>query len=210
MAAPATHIILAKKFFDKYCPEKNEADFIRGTSFPDIRYIADIERHNTHTHNTTLSEIKTADAFTAGLKVHSLVDLTSSKYFKDSGIIELLPNTEYVIQILKTYVDILLYQKFSSEMWLQYTKYFDQLSNGELSFGIDEKVIQTWHKIIKETIISQPNGSSLITFFKNLHIQNPEEIVISTLEKLQQIEKIKEVTESYYQNFEQIVREEKG
>ncbi len=205
MAAPATHLLLAEKIFDKYCPDKNEGDFYRGTEFADIRYIANIDRNLTHFQEITLEEIKNSDSFTAGLKVHSLVDLTREQFVRDSGLYELLPESRYLTQTLKAYEDALIYEQLVDVE--KYLSYFSTLSDLELTFGISEETIIFWHQIIKDSIKQRPTEESTIYFLsQKLNLPDSEYEIRRVFRELQIIDEIKIVIEKYIQEFEELIK----
>ncbi len=77
-AGPVVHIYCAELFF-AYCrPHYTKAQkeaFIRGTLFPDIRYVAQLPRTSTHKRKVTLDTVCAApDPFHAGKLFHSYVD----------------------------------------------------------------------------------------------------------------------------------------
>jgi len=55
MPWPATHILIAEKVYDQYFSHLDRKDFLLGTSFPDIRYPAKLNRHQTHLPNQVIS-----------------------------------------------------------------------------------------------------------------------------------------------------------
>ena len=77
-AGPVMHIYCAELFFF-YCrphyTEKQKEAFIRGTLFPDIRYIAGLPRSSTHTKKVALNHVCAEhDPFKAGMLFHAYVD----------------------------------------------------------------------------------------------------------------------------------------
>lgn len=77
-AGPVVHIYSAELFF-KYCKQTytrtQQEAFIRGTLFPDIRYIAHLSRTATHKQKVTLTQVcAEKDPFTAGKLFHSYID----------------------------------------------------------------------------------------------------------------------------------------
>ena len=77
-AAPVFHVLCAEWYLSRckitYTRKQKEA-FLRGTLFPDIRYIAAFPRSVTHRKNITLNTIiSTENPFTAGLLFHTYVD----------------------------------------------------------------------------------------------------------------------------------------
>jgi len=164
MATPITHIVLTDKVFDKYFKDKNKKDFFIGTSFPDIRYIADIKRKTTHLFND-----EEENSFKAGMGFHCLIDKTWNKFVISNNnfiLYSKLKNSVNDITSLKLLEDELLYGKINN--WKQYIKFFDEVLSDEFLFNIPEKKIEKWHKILKKYFLRKPNDSDRESFLKDL------------------------------------------
>jgi hypothetical protein len=86
-AGPITHVVLAERYFIYQAAFSGERDeFLRGTLFPDIRYIAQIARSDTHEKGVPLASIKTQTPFIAGEKFHAYVDEERERFAASSGI----------------------------------------------------------------------------------------------------------------------------
>ncbi len=77
-AGPVVHALCAELYFKHvkptYTPAERDA-FMRGTLFPDIRYIGHISREKTHAKDVTLDQVKNASSpFHAGMLFHAYVD----------------------------------------------------------------------------------------------------------------------------------------
>ena len=74
-ALPVTHVYFTKmyfKYYPKYSAEEQKL-FLIGTVFPDIRYMGDCDRGDTHWDTISLKEVlEETDPFIAGMKFHSL------------------------------------------------------------------------------------------------------------------------------------------
>src|ERR1700730_4679760 len=118
-AAPVTHTVLAGKWMKTNCEfsEEQKAACIVGTLFPDIRYIAKVERSKTHDKNVTLAELRAEkNAFIAGKKLHSFVDEKRAEFIDQKGIYDILTTRfkvpkEHIHTFLKFLEDELLYKK---------------------------------------------------------------------------------------------------
>ena len=164
MATPIAHIVLTDKVFGKYFKDKNKKDFFIGTSFPDIRYLANIEKKTTH-----LSYNKEKNSFKAGMRFHSLIDEIWNKFVRSNDNFILYSksrNSVNDITSLKLLEDELLYGKINN--WKQYIKFFDEVLSDELSFNIPEKKIKKWHKILQKYFLRKPNDSDRENLLKFL------------------------------------------
>ncbi len=206
MSAPAVHIILAKKIYDKYCSDKNEADFIRGTSFADIRYTAKLDRNSTHFHKVTLTEIMSANSFMAGLLTHSLVDLSRAQFVRENGLNETLPESKYIGQAVKCYEDSLLYNKLSPKQWQIYIDYFKEYSDEEFTYNIPQETLERWHLSITNSIKQLPHKKNIIDFMTFVGSIDAEDEINRIFPLFEQNPKIKDTIFAYYENFDQIVK----
>jgi hypothetical protein len=95
--------------------DKNEKAFIIGTSFPDIRYIAKIDRNQTHFKHVSFDQVKKAKtSFQAGYLFHSLVDEVREKYLKEHNAYQMAPQSKYTSFCLKVVEDQLLFQEIKN------------------------------------------------------------------------------------------------
>lgn len=86
MPSPATHIYHAKVYLqDRH--RDNIGAFMRGTVFPDIRYLAGIDRSRTHRKDVGLDEISAeSDDWSAGRLLHCWVDQAWAEYFAQYNV----------------------------------------------------------------------------------------------------------------------------
>ena len=148
-AAPVMHCLLAQEYLNAhkshYRPQERYA-FLRGTLFPDIRYIANISRARTHDKDVTLDAIHhCSDPFTAGKLFHTYVDEQRERIAQREGAYDLvntLPHRQQGV-FLKALEDECLYNKFNKEEVLTALKAIDP---GEQTFGIPLYKIRAWHK----------------------------------------------------------------
>src|SRR5581483_3187092 len=83
MAAPITHIMLALQILSLLPTHFDYKEFLVGTSFPDIRYAAKLDRKLTHIEPVSWTDVLQAEtAFHAGMLFHNLVDILRVKYFE--------------------------------------------------------------------------------------------------------------------------------
>lgn len=81
MPAQLTHIAYAEAFLKAH-PQYDEAAFLRGTTFPDIRRLADIPWARTHYYYVEMEDIEAeTDSWQAGLMVHGYFDKQWNRYF---------------------------------------------------------------------------------------------------------------------------------
>jgi hypothetical protein len=161
VASPITHIVLAEQVFDKLFADKDKVLFFVGTSFPDIRRLGKIEREKVHFDNYSLAEIKSLDSFWSGLKFHSAVDLVGTEYAQETGLYKLFPESDIVKEGVEIFQDRLLFNKINR--WQEIAGYFDHIYPEELTFGVREEDVRTWHKNLTRYFMDDINSEQGLT-----------------------------------------------
>jgi len=170
MVTVITHIVLAKKVFDKYFQDKDENNFFVGTLFPDIRYLSTIDRNKTHYNNLTFNDLKKDNSFLAGMKFHSILDTAREKFIVASGIYSLCPKSKYIIQSLKFLEDEIFYKYVDN--WGEYISYLNNILPEEKRFGVTEKDIKKWHLLLQEYFKEQPNEKTVTNALLSINHSN--------------------------------------
>ncbi len=207
MARPITHIVLADKVFNKYFSDKDKADFYRGTLFPDIRYLGEIRRSETHFGGVTLSEVKKENSFFAGFKLHSLVDKIRERFIYKQNIYSFLPASRYIVEAVKLIEDKLLYSKVKN--WDEIRDYFSDFSKEEFSFRVSRAGIEKWHGLLRIYFNKEPKVENTIEFLSKLKgFKDSLEELRFLINKLNSNSKIKETTFKFYKEFEILLEKE--
>lgn len=204
MAAPITHIVLTEKVYDNYFSDKQKADFYIGTSFPDIRYLDEIDRSKVHFRGVKLAEIKSETSFVAGLKFHSLIDDIRENFIRSRHLYSLLPDVEYKTQAIKSVEDKVLYGKL--ENWKEISNYLDEVCEEEIALGASLPGVRRWHRYLKNYFFQGPKPEVVVSSFTNLGW--PKEIVGDLLGLIKSLEKNSEVIkiiEGFYEEFETLL-----
>jgi hypothetical protein len=164
MAGPVTHIVLALLVLPLLSPDINIAEFIIGTSFPDIRYMGGLSRKETHVEPISWQQIvDEPSAFRAGMLFHNLVDNLRIIYLESrEHDISKLPEygpvyTKLFPNMLKTAEDGYLYHRCTN--WQKICDYFDTIVQEELDFGVAATTVRTWHSMIQEYIAQETDAS---------------------------------------------------
>ena len=157
MPSEITHAVYAERFL-KLHPEYQRREFFIGTLFPDIRYMANIPRDTTHSHNLTLEHVLAEpDSFRAGMLYHSLMDDTWGQLFENYGILPYTSHTLSMYNALKSIEDDIRYNE--TDIWAEVTGYLADIISPELNFGVATATISHWHKIIAAEFM-RPSGSA--------------------------------------------------
>mgnify|MGYP001052503995 CR=1 FL=1 len=173
MPWPATHILIAEKVYDQYFSHLDRKDFLLGTSFPDIRYPAKLNRHQTHLPNRSFQEIQSQNAFTAGMMFHSFVDKLWNVYIdKDRpSLLSAFPWNIPMLHTMKVLQDVFLYDRYKE--WLKIAQYFSTILPEESHFGAGGQMIVRWHDVLAYYLSKPPTIDDL----EMLHISLPSEVI---------------------------------
>ena len=186
MAAPAMHIIMANKFYRKHLVGKNYSEYIVGTSFPDIRYLAGLKREVTHLENHTIKDIlEEKDAFMAGMRFHEMFDEARAKFWEADGIYKILSGTQYSSSALKLYEDLFFYDELKN--WDEITTFFDTIYPFEKEIVKDESIILKWHNILKKYLAKKPSDGETEAYIESLTITH--NAVLKEMKILDELEK---------------------
>jgi|GEM_PF-7010414 hypothetical protein len=163
-STPITHAYLAKIWIEQSNTKTEEEqildkDFLLGSVYPDIRYVAAISREKTHKKNVTKDDIKSAKTrFLSGCKLHSFIDeqreqfVTDSKIYswleeecKDNPLLHFafISNKYALLCILE---DEIIRKKYSFE---ELVEHFNKIHTEEINDGITGKNVEAWHNFLK-------------------------------------------------------------
>ncbi len=165
MAAPIGHIYLALQILAGPLKTADEAQFIIGTSFPDIRYPANLPRELTHMPNVTWHNIiEERNSFKQGMLFHALVDQKHEKFMQKHQVDKLLPQIPHARSILKALEDQLLFEKMKNRYCI---RHFDKILDQEKSIVHDETIIRNWHTYLQNYFFYGPTLQTIRPFIKN-------------------------------------------
>ncbi|MEX0849326.1 MAG: hypothetical protein WD055_03790 [Candidatus Dependentiae bacterium] len=212
-AAPVTHIVLALSVLHLLPPTIDKQAFIVGTSFPDIRYLAKLDRKLTHIEPVTWNDIiKEKSSFRAGMLFHNLVDNIRMQHFEPCFYQRKTSHSEiykiFFPLVMKTAEDNALYQKIDS--WKEISSYFNTVYQEEKDFGIDKQIIKEWHTILQNYLKEKPNVNSINLFLSNegqkkLRTNIQQFNIKKEFENLIFDEQFKNKLNIFYGNFEKYV-----
>lgn len=162
-AAPITHAYLTKIFFNyfpKYSQEEQQI-FMVGTLFPDIQYLGEVSRGDTHWNYITLEEVLAEPSpFLAGAKFHSYVDWVREEFVVKNHIYDRLnelvglQENHVLYFMLKAMEDEVL---FYSDDWEPWTYQLQNILPEEKDWGISTATIYRWHSLIHACLSNPPS-----------------------------------------------------
>jgi hypothetical protein len=178
-AGPIEHAFLSKMLFEKHpkytCEERHA--FIVGTLFPDIRYLGEAARHETHYHEMSLEEVlREPSPFLAGVKFHSYVDIERENFIRSHGIYHKIQflSPENTCTFLKFLEDEIIYHQSS---WHECSLALQTIYPEEYNWGMEEKSLTMWHKMLTALFATSPNQ-----MFSMLHLMGQGVLHISAQE----------------------------
>ncbi|MCA9770330.1 hypothetical protein KC460_03095 [Candidatus Dependentiae bacterium] len=214
MAGPIAHILLAMAVL-QILPDKNQDEFLLGTSFPDIRYLKVISREQTHNNSVTWRDIiNEPSSFKAGMLLHALVDRERQLYMAKHEVYDFIPKTRYCSHALKLFEDKLLYEKISdyNVTWQQVTNCFNNICPEEETFNIKKRHLWLWHTFLK-LYCRYPGTMRFMNRFAGsiplIHSAASTEIMQLMLQ-FQKNEKLKTVIVDFYQYFKEKIKQHYG
>lgn len=207
MAAPITHIILALQILNLLPSHFDAKEFIVGTSFPDIRYIAKIEREKTHFEPVSWNDVLQAkSAFHAGMLFHNLVDIIRMRYFEphfyNMFALELY-NPSYIKFFplaLKVAEDAVLFDLTSD--WQEIGNYFNTIYEEELEICPNKEIVIKWHKLLQNYIKERPTSECVLLEQAAKYAIDPERCEVKEyFGLLMQNEAFQEKVKLFYTDF---------
>jgi len=173
MPWPATHILVAEAVYDPYFSHLDRKEFILGTTFPDIRYPAAIDRELTHFKARSLSSIMTEPAFKAGLYFHSFVDEIWNTFVQshETQLFSTIPHDRAMFHTMKILQDRYLFDQ--SDDWQLIVDYFRTILPEENRFGTTQKMVRRWHSLLAHYLSKPPDIGDLAM----LKLSLPAELV---------------------------------
>ncbi|MCH9630686.1 MAG: hypothetical protein S4CHLAM37_06900 [Chlamydiia bacterium] len=155
-AAPLTHLYIGDLFLKYYNVEDRKA-FLLGNIYPDIRYMSNVSRANTHRTDVSLDEIiKEEDSFKKGCLLHCYVDVLREELVEILHIYDMLEPVDrgYKSQLLKFIEDEYLSSRCQTAEYVQInTAPIKQ----EYQHNLQLIDLQKWHLFISGYLTIKPS-----------------------------------------------------
>ena len=208
MSFQISHLVLGIEGYKNFC-NKKEKDFFIGNNFPDIRFITNQKREDTHF--LSLNDLKFLDtdtSFMSGYRFHLLTDLIQREYYiKNNYLFLKYGGFEKIKTPLIFLEDILFFNKIDNIK--KYILFFDDVLNDEMELKIEKEKIIQWHKIIKQYFSSKKlNEEDIKKFRSNFIIYNENEFneQLEMLNILKKDSDIIELINNFYSNFNEEIK----
>lgn len=161
---PFFHLAMAEKWLEmkNISKEEERKEFILGTLFPDIRYLKELTRRETHDPYPSLAKVESSSSlFEAGKIFHAWVDVIRECYLSRHQTYEklsFLPPKQRGV-FLKFLEDEFLFSKSS---WQEEMRYLEGMSQDETQMA-SESSVKKWHFFLRKYLAESP--SSTLSFF---------------------------------------------
>lgn len=200
MSAPDVHIILAEKVFDDDLSAFDRKDFMLGTLLPDIRYLAGIDRYQTHFKDLKLTDLAGDSSFVAGAKFHSIVDEARMAYLETRGVYPWLPKSQYIHSALKFFEDEVLHDRLADKG--RFPGWFAALPYDQIDFPVDRPCLDRWYPLLLEYLEAPPSKERIekLVFgmgFKHEEVGELNEVI----EKIRRLPEYAKIVLDFYDNF---------
>ena len=206
MATQITHTALTERIFDQYFYKFHKQDFLIGSLFPDIRYMAGVNRGVTHFENIGFDEIlNEKNSFYAGVLFHSFIDRIRQQWLVGNGIYDLVPSDYHWGQAVKFYEDRLYYPDVQN--WSVILDYLKKIVPEELQFNITESIVKQWHEMLSKYLSLDPIMNHITITTKEVGI--PEDMADDLSLHIEVIEKNKQITklcQKFHDEYEAILK----
>lgn len=168
VAAPVGHIICALALLNS--GKATIADpnaYFKANTWPDIRYITDINRSTTHKFSGDGLEyvLDTSSSFELGRRLHVFIDKEREKHMKKHDAYRFLQNGPLKTQMLKIIEDHILFDQLKGRFNPEAV--FSRIYDEERNYNINEADLLTWNNLLK-TYLDQTTWFTAVRYFRTL------------------------------------------
>ncbi|MCJ7827548.1 hypothetical protein MUP65_00170 [Patescibacteria group bacterium] len=201
MATLITHLHFAQKALDEGLVCLPRQPFLVGTSHPDIRYLAKINRALTHFPCSGLAQVNESDPFDGGVLFHNLLDVTRAFGLKRACLHGSCPQTKEYYLGSKFWEDKHFYSQTNLSEWEAIGSLFDRIYPQEHRL-VKREVVLDHHRYMAEYIASPPTQKTIERFLRK--IGYPDKSIKLVCRYFHQVGRDKPLQKkiiSFYQNF---------
>ncbi len=174
-AGPLMHLYLADRWCEMEKISKEEKlDVLRGSVFPDIRYLLDIPREQTHLSNVSYGNILLMrHPFDKGRMHHCFVDEKRAKFICEYNILKLITpySEELAGTLLKIVEDQIIFEQCNASL---FQSAFKEKSAAEIATQVSNTQLNKFHVFLDFYISKGPVG-----IFKPIILMNEEFLGVS-------------------------------
>ncbi|MDD5590196.1 MAG: hypothetical protein PHQ47_03425 [Candidatus Portnoybacteria bacterium] len=179
-----THLACAERYLGQN-PKKDYKKFILGTVFPDIKYLAHLERDLTHKKYKAALNLSRFDSFKSGWKFHIYIDSQWNKVIRKSPLFE---NYYKDDKILSSVAAKFIADKADKKRILEFGRILEILKkpNRLNVAGVPEEKMKLYYSVSAD-------------YFATLNIKNylkfvfPRDSIVALMGKMAELKKDKEL-----------------
>lgn len=180
-----THLVSASRYL-RLNQEKDFKKFILGTTFPDIRYIAKLDRDLTHKKFKPNLNFTGLDSFKAGWKLHIYIDRQWSKIVRNSKFYERYSNDKTLASVAAKIIEDKLDFKKIDDIG-KYLKVLKNPGSGT-ALHIPREKIKFYYSISADYLMTKNYRSYIRHIFK-------KEAIEKILNKIEEMKHDKELVD---------------
>lgn len=211
-ATPITHVYMAERwmqYVESFEGDKRAA-FILGNLFPDIQYLGDVSRTDTHEANPLIETVyKTEEPFRKGACLHAFVDKMREALVVEWQIyshVSEYASGHQMATLLKLVEDEILYQPAAAADAAQIVK---NIIPEEIATEISKKTLKKWHYFLSVYFSMPPSQLLELMSEQNLPLLNipPEtiklwsQIVPKLAQKPELIDYVRRLDDAFTETF---------
>jgi hypothetical protein len=202
MASQISHVVYGKKIFDRVTKIKKDLEwrkFLLGTTFPDIRQLAGLDRKLLHWGIKDFESIATHPSFDAGIYAHSWVDLQRSAFLRRSGVFDYIPSDPITNSALKLVEDQIVYEKITN--WQEIISMYDVILPEEVKL-VPIDIVERWHKGLKDYFKRRPDSRIIAEMIDHYTVYSSiKKRVLKEIKIIRQIREVIEILGRVYDIF---------
>lgn len=176
MPAPVSHLAYGELYL-RSRPELDGAVFLRGTVFPDIRYLGTIDRAQTHRVGVKLAEVAVeTNAWRAGWLLHSWLDERWSGFFVEAGFMTRAENEQPRWQALKLMEADMSRTRLSDPG--DVVEVLAGVDDEALEFGVKDTDVRRWGEMVGRQVLAAPTMESKQHLMRELKLDDARIVAV--------------------------------
>ncbi len=196
MASQISHIVYAKKYFEKHpMKEMDREFFILGCVFPDIRRVdMRIKRGETHLRFSPIDlNFEGLNAFEAGWKFHLYCDMKREEILRDYNFYSLKGSkSEKWLHPAKLVEDEILYDEYNN--WEKVAALFNNPPRIKLDIQVSKESFDLWYAMTARYLEKKPDEKSMHIFLlKQRGLPGRVDEIIKTVSMIRENKKAVEI-----------------
>lgn len=171
MPSPTAHVYYGQEFLARHLSHDPGA-FLRGTVFPDIRYVVRIERSLTHLMGVSLNDVLTGvDPWRAGMLFHCWLDEAWADYFAQWGLDRYDHAYDEKFRALKLMEDDQLQRLLGEPEAQQLAAQLEVEDQRQFDYGIQAAQVRQWNDLLAELVRQRDSLKARERLLSELHFE---------------------------------------